>query len=430
VPAALRITDGNPVWLSQSIVPSKDTVVSAGMSPTLAAITVNSQNIYVYVKVDNTGTVDLGACSCPVPVPAQWPSLPFFAGYRASPPSANVNETNAASNTTFTQGPYGDSITGTGLNYSFGLAAGQRAWAWSPDGRFFALGRSSSLNGSDWYLTIVALQPVQRPNGTTVARGQVAASVGNVFAGPWNNASFFRWAASRAVLVAGAVAGGGGGTIVTVACPFAPSGGSYGTTLPPTAGQVDWIFLSSPCGAVVALVPRILVQPNSRDIEVISTVTAQTTQFRKNNIPTSVSITGPNPTITTRQKTANGVDVVTGSGTVTVDDPDCTNVAGGGVLAAVDRVRASTLPNANQGVQSVGVGVASLIKQGQSLWVQVPNSNTSGWANQGVSHWCLLAQAYTQDGTTIAKPWNGQAASPAPFPIGQDNCAQRNVMIS
>jgi hypothetical protein len=431
VPAALRITDGNPVWLSQSILPSKDTVVSAGMSPTLAAILINSQDVFVYVKVDNTGTDDIGPCACTVAVPAPWPSSPFFSGYRAGPPTSSVTDTNAASGTTFAQGPFDDSISGPGgFNHSFGLSAGQRAWGWSPDARFFALARASSLNGSDWNLTILALQSTQRPNGTTIAKGQNAASTSGVFGGPWTNQSFFRWAASHAVLVAGAYAGGG--TIVTVICPYAPNGASWGNILPPTPGQIDWAFLNSLCGSVVALVPKILVLPNPRDIEVISTATAMQTSFKQNNVSTSVTITGPNPTITTKSHGANGVEIFTGTGTVkvTVDDPDCTSVVGGGVLARVDRVKASTLPTANLGVQGVGVSVASLIKQGQSKWVQVPNQNVSGWANQGEPHWCLLAQAYTQDLTTISRPWNGQATSPPPFPIGLVNCAQRNVMIS
>jgi hypothetical protein len=161
------------------------------------------------------------------------------------------------------------------------------------------------------------------------------------------------------------------------------------------------------------------------------------TSFKQNNVSTSVTITGPNPpnpTITTKSHGANGVEIFTGTGTgtvnVMVDDPDCTGVVGGGVLARVDRVKASTLPTANLGVQGVGVSLASLIKGGQSKWVQVPNQNVSGWANQGEPHWCLLAQAYTQDLTTIQRPWNGQATSPLPFPIGLVNCAQRNVMIS
>jgi hypothetical protein len=427
MPPALRITDGNPVWLSQSIIPSKDTVASPGSNPTLAAISVSSQDVFVYVKIDNTGNVDLGQCACSAAVPAPWTTPPFFAGFAAGPPAAQTTQQSAG--TTFTRTPFGDSIAGSGFNYSFGLAAGQCAWAWSPDGRFFARVVSSSQGGTDWYLSVVALQNVTRPNGTTVNKGQQAAQSNGVFAGAWTNASFFGWARSKAVVVSGAASGGG--TSLTITCSLAPGGGSYGTLIPPTPGQVDWVNLVSPCGSVVAVTPRVLVPGNQRDITPVWTETAQAKAFTKNNLPSSgVTITGVNPLITTVQHAANGVEIATGSGTVTVDDPDCLNVAGGGVVAWVDRVRASTLPNANTGILSVGSAVASLIKQGTSLWVQVPNTNASGWANQGVPHWCLLAQAYTSDGTTIPKPWNGQAASPPLYPIALINCAQRNVMIS
>lgn len=426
MPPALRITDGNPVWLSQSIIPSKDTVVSPGSSPTLAAISVSSQGVFVYVNVDNTGSVDLGQCPCSAAVPASWTAPPFFAGFASAPPAAQTTQQNAG--TTFTRSPFGDSISGSGFNHSFGLATGQCAWAWSPDGRFFARAASSSLGGADWDLSIVALQSITRPNGTTVNKGQQSAQSNNVFAGAWTNASF-GWARSAAVVISGAASGAG--TLLTVTCPLAPGGSSFGTLIPSTPGQVDWVNLVSPCGSVVAVTPRVLVAGNQRDITPVWTATAQTKPFTKNNQPSAgVTITGANPSITTVHHAANGVQIVTGSGTVTVDDPDCLNVAGGGVIASVDRVRASTLPNANIGVLSVGSAVASVIKQSTSLWVQVPNMNTSGWANQGVPHWCLLAQAYTSDATTIPKPWNGQAASPPPYPIALENCAQRNVMIN
>jgi hypothetical protein len=435
MPPALEIKDGNPVWASQSILPSKDPVVSPGSSPTLAAISVNSQDVFVYVKVENTGNVDLGKCPCTAAVPATWAKPPFFAGYGAGPPAAQTTQQNAG--TTFTRTPYGDSISGTGFNHSFGLSAGQCSWAWSPDGRLFARVSSSSAGGTAWDLSIVALQNITRPNGTTVNKGQQAAQASGVFAGAWMNGSFFGWASSRAVVVSGASPGGG--TLVNVSCPYSPGGNSWGTLTPATPGQVDWMNLVSPCGAVVALTPRILVAGNQRDITAVFTDLAQAKPFTKNNASTSgVTITGANPTIKTIKHAANGVEIFTGTGTTTVDvdDPDCLNVVGGGVIAWVDRVRASTLPNANSGVLSVGSGAASLIKKSTSLWVQVPNTNPSGWANQGVPHWCLLAQAYTDDWTTmpmtatIPKPWNGQAASPPPYPIALPNCAQRNVMIS
>lgn len=422
--AGLRIQDGNPIWLSQSIIPSKDTVVSPSSSPSLATVQVNSTGVFTYVKVENTGTVDLGTCSCPV---GAWPVASLFSGFLANP---NASTTDSRAGFTFTAGTFGDSISGTGVNFSFGLSAsGRRAWAWSPDNRFFAY--VGSPNGPDWFLTIVALQTVTRSNGTVVNKGQAAVSgASGLFAGPpfWTNANF-GWAGVKAVIAAGAYAGGSG-IVRSVACPEAPPNNVYGDLIPDFPGQVGWTHLSSPCGSVVALVPRILnSSAGTRDVQLISTATATVISFRKNNAPTSVSIVGPNPSIVTNQHAANGVRVNTGSGAfVDVDDPDCTAV-GGGVAVTVDRVKASTLPSANLGVLPVGSGVVGLLRVGQSAWVQVPNTNPSGWANQAEKHWCLLAQAYTSDGTTIPKPWNGQAGAPPPFPVALNHCAQRNIEI-
>jgi hypothetical protein len=196
------------------------------------------------------------------------------------------------------------------------------------------------------------------------------------------------------------------------------------------AGQVDYTFLASPCSGVVAIVPKILnASAGSRNAFLISTATALVTPFKTNNSPTSVSIVGANPSITTQAHAALGVRVNIGNGTiVAVDDPDCTFV-GGGIRVTIDRVKASTLPSANLGVVSVGMAsMVGSLPRTRSAWVQVVNSN--GWANQGERHWCLLAQAYTADGTTITRPWNGQAASPPAFPLALVNCAQRNIEIN
>jgi hypothetical protein len=430
MPAALRIQDGTPVWASQAIVPSRDTVLSPGSSPAVAAIQVSSTDVFVYVRVENTGTVDLGVCTCS-PVPAAWTPVVLFQGFHASP-TQQTSQTQGG--VTFTARPStdasGDTLSGGGINFSFGVVSGnRRAWAWSADGRFFAHAASAFTAGSDWDLTVVALQDVTRSNGTVVRKGQAAVSGSSgLFAGAWNNGQF-GWALSKAVVVAGAAAGTSGITR-SVACPEAPGGATFGDLIPSFPGQVDWIHLVSPCGAVVAFVPKLLnATAPQQGIELVSTATAQRVQFRRNNAPTSVTIVGANPLITTTQHGANGVTINTGSGaTTTVDDPDCTLV-GGGVKVTVDRVKASTLPSANLGVAAVGTASLGVLRQGQSAWVQVPNTNASGWAHQSERHWCLLAQAYTADGTTIPRPWNGQAASPPAFPLSLQNCAQRNIEI-
>jgi len=426
--ADLRITDGTPVWVSQSIIPSKDKVVSPGSSPTIAAITVNSTDIFVYVKVDNIGTVDVGACSCTAPVPAVWAIPVFFPGFLANP---NGNATQTQAGVTFTASPAGDSLSGA-VSYSFGVvASGRRAWAWSPDGRLFA--HVASPNGADWYLTIVALQNITRSDGTVVSQGQAAVAGSNangVWAGPpyWTNSNF-GWAGSKAVLASGAYAGGGNALTRSLACPEAPGTNTWGELIPTFPGQIDWTYVTSPCGSVVAFVPKILQAiAGSRDAFLVSTATAKVVPFRQNNVAATVTIVGLNPSVTTLQHAAKGVRVNTGSGaTIDVDDPDCTMVAGGGIVVAVDRVKASTLPTANLGVLPVGSATLGLLRVGQSQWVQVPNA--TGWANQSEQHWCLLAQAFTADGTTIPRPWNGQSVNPPPFPIAKQNCAQRNIAI-
>lgn len=80
--AKLKIADGNPVWLSASIVPSKDTAVSPNSSPSVAAIQVTSTDVFLYVKVENTGTVDLGTCPCTNT--GAWTTPTFFQGFYAS----------------------------------------------------------------------------------------------------------------------------------------------------------------------------------------------------------------------------------------------------------------------------------------------------------------------------------------------------------
>lgn len=423
--AKLRIQDGAPLWLSQAIVPSRDTVVSPSSSPTLATPNVTSTDVFVYVKVDNTGTVDFSSCTCSLLGP--WTAPALFQGFFGN---ANGNAAQTANGVTFTASPLGDSLSG-GVNFQFGLSAsGRRAWAWSPDGRLF--GYVGSPNGNDWYLTIVALQPITRSNGTTIAKGSVAASANGVFAGAnpalfWNNANF-SWARSKAVIAAGAYAGGGNAISVAIACPEAPGTNVWGDVLATFPGQIVWAFLASPCGAMVAFAPkRSGAAAPPQNFFQVSTASASLVSFRKNNLPQSVASTGPNPSITTNQHAANGVSINTGSGTtIDVDDPECTFVPGG-VVVRVDRVKASTLPSANLGVISVGSAVSGTLNHGQSQWVQVPNQH--GWANQADRHWCLLAQAYTADLTTVPPSWSGQASGAPPFPIGNDECAQRNIEI-
>jgi hypothetical protein len=222
---------------------------------------------------------------------------------------------------------------------------------------------------------------------------------------------------------------GAGGTVIarTVTCPEAPMGATWSETVPDFPGQLDWSYLVSPCATFVAVVPKFLLAAiGPQDVRLVSTTKAMLVPFKQSNVPITVTITS-NANISTTAHAANGVSIVTVSGTVTVDDPECTSV-GGGITVHVDRVKASTLPSGNLGVVSVGTAVVGALAAGASRWVQVPPP--AGWANQSETHWCLLAQAYTSDLTTIPVAWNGQASSPPAFPIGASNCAQRNIDIT
>src|SRR5947208_2834197 len=77
----LRTKDGSPAWVSSSIVPSRDKVVSSASGPHLATVQVNSADVFVYVNVENPGTVDLGLCPCSAQLPAAWARAPAFSGF-------------------------------------------------------------------------------------------------------------------------------------------------------------------------------------------------------------------------------------------------------------------------------------------------------------------------------------------------------------
>ena len=86
MPPMLLIQDGNPIWLSDSIVPSKDTVGSPSSSPAFATIHESSADVFVYVKVENIGGIDLGAvCTCTGTGLWTSPSINGFPGCFANP---------------------------------------------------------------------------------------------------------------------------------------------------------------------------------------------------------------------------------------------------------------------------------------------------------------------------------------------------------
>jgi hypothetical protein len=62
--AEVSIDHGVPDWLSPSIFPSTQMLQTFLTAPMLASVNVNSTDVYVYVKVENTGDQNLGVCTC------------------------------------------------------------------------------------------------------------------------------------------------------------------------------------------------------------------------------------------------------------------------------------------------------------------------------------------------------------------------------
>jgi len=240
--AKLLIKDGNPIWLSASIVPSRDTVVSPNSAPSTATPNVTSTDVFVYVKVENTGTVDFTTCTCAAV--GAWTPPVFFAGFLGS---TTATKTETQGGVTFTTNSMGSSISGPGINFSFGLSAsGRRAWAWS---RTADASPSSDPQWQRLYLTIVALQPITRSNGTTIAKNAVAAATNGLYAGTnaaqwWNNANF-AWAGSKARVRERRLRGRQ--WLPDVAgLPEAPSPNTWGDLFPVFPGQIDWASSSVP----------------------------------------------------------------------------------------------------------------------------------------------------------------------------------------
>ncbi|MCA0458546.1 MAG: hypothetical protein LCI00_31580 [Chloroflexi bacterium] len=438
MPPSLIIPRTNaPLWLSDSIIPSKDTVLSTINQPKIAAISPTSTDVKVYVRVKNDGNTDFGVCACLAT--GLWTEPTLFQGFLSNP---NQTQTATQASVTFTASPQGDSLSGAvSRQFNSGLVPDRRAWAWSPDGRYFAYVYMPKNSPTEWYLEIVALQNVTRSDGSIFTKGQFTSDNGLFASGSsplqyWNNSNFF-WSRSRAVLASGAYVSSTSTFQQwsrTLICPEAPTNQRKWTDAPlqMEPGKIDWLYLVSPCDSAVAFVPkRLNSSATPKDLIIVKTTDAKVVQLKRNNISTSVNITGDSPSITTTQHSANGITIDLGVNTsprtiITIDDPECT-FTGGGVTVHVDRVKVSTLPSANSGIVEVGKASVGLLKQGATLWIQVPNVN--GWTNQSEPHWCLLAQTYTSDLTTIPRPWNGQVGSPPAFPINNTRCAQRNISI-
>jgi hypothetical protein len=437
--ARVLIDDGVPFWLSPSIVPSTDSTQAIVTAPNLAAVDANSTGIYVYVKVENTGTQDLGVCSCPL---GAWTDAVSF-GNADNSLNISTRPSPSGLQSVRLDASGGDTLIIGGASYPLSGGAipnpHYRAWDWSPDGRFlgYVRTRTASTANSDWKLSLFALQPFTDADGTVFSPGQEIVSSQSTGLWSWTN-YFFRWVGSKAVLALGPndpdhplQANNADILEWHALCPLAPAGskvwGMPALHKFTTVGTLSkWNYFVSPCGSFVAFAANMAVGQTM--IALLSTEEGTTTSFKSMNVPANISTNGPHPSISTDAHTANGVTLKRGDGiqqsTIQVDDPECTALPDT-VQVVVDRVKASTLPSANLGVLPVGNASAGPLLMGQSVWVQVANPN--GWANQGEEHWCLLAQAFTTDNTTIPRPWTPPSS---PFPVGDENCAQRNIMIS
>jgi len=256
-----------------------------------------------------------------------WTTAVFFPNFLSNDPSTVSTQTQ--SGVTFTASASGDSLAVGNIDVGFGSCGSKRrAWAWSPDGNYFAY--VSSANGPDWNLTIVALQDLRRADCSLLKRGSFAATASGVFAGQsnsqWWTTANFGWLGSKAVIANGAYAGGSG-SVRTLVCPEAPGSRVWSDLVPDYSGKIDWVFLSSPSGNAVTFAPKKL-NASAPQIEfiLVSTATARAGQFAKNGVARSIIATGPSPSITTNQHAINGVRIDTGDGTtIDVDDPDCTS---------------------------------------------------------------------------------------------------------
>lgn len=440
--AKVKIQDGNPIWMSESIIPSRMRLQSTQTRPAISAVNHNAIDVRVYVKVENAGTEDFGVCTCSTT--GRWPSVTLFSGYMNNYAGATGTRTfpapigNSVLNLDLEGTTTGDFIQIGAQRFYFGPNPSKRwAWAWSPDGKLFAYVHSStpyfpgnpSANPIDWNLVVVALDNITRYDGSTVSVRNSVCRHSGILNAPnltqaWNNSNF-GWAKSNAIIASGAFLGQHQRDIIS---PYSPNSKLENLAFTPDP-DIEWENLVSPCGSMVACMPkkRTTNAPNT-NFEFVSTRTGDRLLELKlfnRSIPIP-QCTGSNPSITTVRAGAAGLAINTGDPAapiISADEPDCTFI-GGGVRVRVDRVKASTLPSGNLGVVGVGESASSVLEKGKYAWVEVPQLNN--WDNQSEPHWCLLAQAYTTDGMVIPKPWNGQTA----FPVSLENCAQRNIEIS
>lgn len=433
----LCIPDGPNVWDSPSIVASSNRPTSTADTPGPTNIYSTSDNVDVYVNVENNGTDDVG---CPVGAWANPLASPFVFTQRLA---SGGSRTDPHNGWTFSATPGLDSLDKSGVgSFSFpNPTSGRKCWGWSPDSRFFGFvseplpGTGESLDGRRWRLQVVALDGATKFDGTqaTIAVPDIvidfiASGSDRMFAIPFE-VSFFGWIGSSGLLVSG-LNGDSSQLVRFIACFRMTTPGVAHDSAAPAS---QWDYRASPCGSQVAFLEHFSAAGNN-EISWHPTTALSPAQPRVNGTAVTLPFetTGGSPTIETLAHSRLGVNLFTGSGLpAKIDDPDDTE-SFTSTMVHVDRVNVSTLATANQFIKEIGTAAASTIPHSQSRWVEVPNlfswdrTNQAGVAEQ---HWCLLAQTY-DDRNGLPKIWNGQAASPTVFPAQtEDRCSQRNVDI-
>jgi hypothetical protein len=450
---SFEIVDGSPIWASPAIIPASVPPPDVATAPAWADPQSNpastAPRVDVYVQVHNTGS---GPIPCPIGL---WgPPVPFSQQVNAG----GLPQVDDLHGWRFRAAGSGDAAgthdtldrldTSTGAptlvppHFAFPVVtAGRKCWGWSPDGHFFALAyEPTSGAGTNWHLMVVALDDALLLDGTPTSPPTMALPATMVQEYPTSSSAaavaytipftrqMFGWVGSNAIFTHGDV----GTDEHRYLFRFRVSATAWGYESIP-AGSSSAAIVASPCGSQIAFVEA------GVPITWWSTSASRNPSALHSGMPVTLT-PGPGASITTNTHTALGVTVqpVTNPPPVgpsaTIDDPDDTE-SFGGFAVHVDRVLASTLPTANWGVRLVGDAIAGVIPTstlpGGNYWVQVPNR--VGWDRLGESHWCLLAQAFYAN-AGLPRPWNGQAASPVPFPVsapapGNERCAQRNIHI-
>lgn len=411
--ASIEIPDGVPyIWDSQSIRPSTSTSPWPTSPPTVATIHYNSTDIYVYVEVVNTSN-PAEIVGCPV---GPWNPPPPLSGFVG----VSLTDVTATNNGWLFTAPVNGADTlvkgGVGAFTFANPPSRDRAWGWSPDGRFFAyvFGPTAGDNKS-CVMRVYALDGATRFDGSALTPGTKLVEyplTGTMkLAADFDNATF-HWVGSNGLIAIGALASGG--SLLRALASFRNA--TPGTYPHLAVATPNVQHLVSPCGSTIAY-----VEPSGARVTWVSTVTGGLRESQVDTGDMPVDTSGPSPSIETIKHTARGVEVRGSGAPFLVDDPDHT-ADFNGLDVIVHRMNLGTVL-AGAAAITVGRAGGPRIAAGASAWIQIPKPNN--WANNGTEHWCLVAQAY-QLSLGITQAWSGTGW--ADLTVGR--VAQRNIEIS